>query len=160
MQDWTDRGLERWQIFRNWATQQILWDYSPSVADIEDVTDIDGRGDKGIDGWFYDDTDTPPRLILIQSKVGDPKREDLSKARDGFLDLMLPNRPGTASASLREKAAILKSTMPDRLNLDIYLATAAVAPQNLQPKQEGDPLYPEQFQMEQTLVTPDTTSET
>ncbi len=152
LQDWSDRDLERWQQFRNWATEQILSEFGPSLADIEDATEIDGAHDQGIDAWYYDDSDTPPRLILIQSKDTRPRREDLSKVRDGFLDIMLPDRPGTPNAALREKAAILRSNMPERLKLEIYLATSAIAPQNLTPKIEGDPLYPEQLQIEGTTV--------
>ena len=113
---------------------------------------MDGPRDQGIDAWYYDDSDTPPRLILVQSKDTRPRREDLSKIRDGFLDIMLPDRPGTPNAALREKAAMLRSNMPERLKLDIYLATSEIAPQNLTPKVEGDPLYPEQLQISDTLV--------
>ena len=152
LQDWSDRGLEAWQQFRNWATQQILSEFGPSIPDIEDATEIDGAHDQGIDAWYYDDSDTPPKLILVQSKHTRPKREDLSKIRDGFLDIMLPERPGTPNAALREKAAILRGNMPERLKIDIYLATSEIAPQNLTPKVEGDPLYPEQLQIGNTLV--------
>ena len=153
MQDWAERGLQPWQRFRNWATQQILWEYGPSIADIEDATDMDGPRDKGIDAWYYDATDVPPRLILIQSKDKQPKREDLSKARDGFLDVMLPEeRPGPANASLREKAALLQDNMPERLAIDIYLTSSTIAPQNLQPSEEGAPLYTERFPVGSTMV--------
>ena len=153
MQDWAERGLPSWQQFRNWATQQILWEYGPSIADIEDATEMDGPHDKGIDAWYYDETDTPPRLILIQSKDKQPKREDLSKARDGFLDVMLPDeRPGLANASLREKAVLLGDNMPEQLAIDIYLTSSVIAPQNLQPSEEGAPLYTEKFPVGSSMV--------
>ncbi len=152
MQDWTERGLQPWQQFRNWATQQILWEYGPSIADIEDATDIDGPRDKGIDAWYYDAADTPPRLILVQSKGTQPKREDFSKLKDGLLDVMLPGRPGPANAALREKAALFRDNAPEQLNMDIYLTCSVIAPQNLQPEVEGEPLYTETFNVGPTKV--------
>ena len=153
LDDWAGQGLNQWQQFRNWATQQILWEYGPSVAEIEEITDIDGTGDKGIDGWYYDHEDTPPRLILIQSKRTQPKREDLSKARDGFLDAMLPERPGGANEFLRQKAELLRPVLPEKLTIEIYLLSSAIAPPNLQSAEEGAPLYTEEFSVGDTTVT-------
>ena len=145
LEEWAARGLNAWEQFRNWSVQQVLWEYGLSVADIEDATNIDGPKDKGIDAWYYDDADTPPRLTLVQAKDTQIERGDFSKLRDGFLDVILPNRPGNANQSLLEKAAIFKTPLPEYFKLDVYLTSSMIAQQTLQPNEEGEPLYTEQI---------------
>lgn len=94
LDEWAEHDInEPWQQFRNWATQQILWDYNPSTEEILSATEVDGQSDKGIDGWWYDEDDKPPRLVLIQSKNTDIARSDFSKLIEGFKDLVVPDRP-------------------------------------------------------------------
>ena len=144
LEEWAEHGItEGWQQFRNFATQQILWEYALSTEDILDVTQVDGPRDKGIDAWYYDADDTPPRLILVQSKDKDGSREDFSKLIDGFKDLVLPGRPLGANQSLREKAALFRQDMPEFFQIDVYLATSAIAKIGFAPNDDGDPLYTE-----------------
>lgn len=81
LEEWEERGLNSWQQFRNWSVQQVLWQYGLSTTDIEEITDIDGPRDKGIDAWYYEseDEDATPQLVLIQAKDTQLKREDFSK---------------------------------------------------------------------------------
>ena len=88
--------------------------------------------------------DEPPRLVLIQAKDQQPKREDLSKLRDGFLDAVLPGRPGGASQTLRDVAATFRAQIPEFFKLDMYLTSSAIAQQNLQTDEDGF-LYPEKL---------------
>ena len=126
LETWEERGFNPHQQFRNWSVQQVLWDYGLSVAEVEDATSPDGPGDKGIDAWYYDEVDTPPRLMLIQAKDKQIKREDFSKLLDGFQDVMLPDRPGGANQTLLAKAAPLRDAMPPHLKLDAYLTSSVV----------------------------------
>ena len=60
-EEWAEHGVsERWQQFRNWSAQQVLWDYGLSFAEIEEATRIDGPRDKGIDAWYFDDKGRTP----------------------------------------------------------------------------------------------------
>ncbi len=152
LEEWAGRGLNAWQQFRNWSVQQVLWEYGLSVAEIEDAVSTDGPRDQGIDAWYYDDTGETPRLILIQAKDSQVARADFSKLRDGFLDVILPNRPGRANQSLREKAATFRDEMPERFRLDMYLTSSVVAQQNLRPSEDGSPLYTEDFSVESSIA--------
>ena len=149
LEEWEERGLNSWQQFRNWSVQQVLWQYGLSTADIEEATDIDGPRDKGIDAWYYEpeDEDATPRLILVQAKDTQIKREDFSKAKDGFLDVVLPDRPGQPNRSLREMASEFRQNMPGLFKLDIYLTSSVLAQQNLQPNADGTALYTEQMEV-------------
>ncbi len=137
---------------RNWSVQQILWEYNLSIPDIEDAVSTDGPRDQGIDAWYYDDSDEISRLILVQAKDTQLKRDDFSKLKDGFLDLMLPDRPGRANRSLREKAASFRDTMPEHFNLDVYLTSSVLAQQNLQGREDSSPLYTEVFSIGENSV--------
>ena len=152
LEEWAGRGLTGWEQFRNWSVQQVLWEYGLSIADIEDTVSTDGPRDQGIDAWYYDDDDEIPRLILVQAKDTQLKREDFSKLKDGFLDLMLPNRPGRANRPLREKAASFRDAMPEHFKLDVYLTSSVVAQQNLQARDDGSPLYTEDFPLGENNV--------
>lgn len=143
LEEWAARGCDPWEQFRNWSVQQVLWDYALTVSDVEEATSVDGPGDKGIDAWYYDEDDNPPRLILIQAKDGEIDRSDFSKLRDGFLDVVLPDRPGGANQALSEKAATFLDRMPSKFRLDVYLTSSRIAQQPLQPNADGDPLYVE-----------------
>ncbi len=144
LEEWAERRLTKWQQFRNWSVQQVLWEYNLSFADIEDTVSIDGPHDQGIDAWYYDDTEEVPRLVLVQAKDQQIKREDFSKLKDGFLDLILPDRPGRANQSLREKAVRFTDSMPESFKLDIFLTSSVIAQQNLEPHEDGTPLYTEE----------------
>ena len=144
LEEWAEHGITaEWQQFRNFATQQILWEYALSTEEILDATQIDGRSDKGIDAWYYDSDDTSPRLILIQSKDTQIQREDFSKLIEGFKDLVIPGRPPGANRSLREKAALFSQEIPEFFRIDVYLASSAIAQTNLTPNEDGDPLFAE-----------------
>lgn len=145
--EWAERVADPWQQFRNWSVQQVLWDYGLSFADVEEATNIDGPKDKGIDAWYYDEADIPPRLILVQAKDRQIERADFSKLKDGFLDVVLPDRPGQANQSLREKAATFRDAMPPHFRLDVYLTSSYIAQQGLQPSVDGEPLYGEILQV-------------
>ena len=149
LEEWEELGLNGWQQFRNWSVQQVLWQYGLSTADIEEATNIDGPRDKGIDAWYYEpeDEDATPRLILIQAKDTQIKREDFSKAKDGFLDVVLPDRPGQPNQSLREIASEFRQNMPASFKLDIYLTSSVLAQQNLQPSADGAALYAESMEI-------------
>ena len=144
LEEWAEHGITaEWQQFRNFATQQILWEYALSTEEILDATQVDGRSDKGIDAWYYDSGDTTPRLVLIQSKDTQIQREDFSKLIEGFKDLMIPGRPLGANRSLREKAALFAQEMPGFFRVDIYLASSVIAQTSLTPNEDGDPLFTE-----------------
>lgn len=147
LEEWVALGYDQWQQFRNWSVQQVLWDYGLTVPDVEEATNIDRPRDKGIDAWYYDDADVPPRLILIQAKDRRIERADFSKLKDGFLDVVLPDRPGRGNQSLREKAATFRDEMPPRFRLDVYLTSSVIAQQDLQPSADGGPLYGEILQV-------------
>ena len=152
LEEWAERDLNDAQQFRNWSVQQVLWDSGLSMADVEDATSIDGPGDKGIDAWYYDDSDNPPRLTLVQAKNTRIEREDFSKLTVGFLDVILPNRPGGANQALREKAAVFRDSMPVRFRLDIYLTSSVIAQQGLQPREDGEPLYTEELHVGSSIA--------
>ena len=152
LEEWAGRGLAPWEQFRNWSVQQILWEYNLSIPDIEDAVSTDGPRDQGIDAWYYDDSDEISRLILVQGKDTQLKRDDFSKLKDGSLDLMLPDRPGRANRSLREKAASFRDTMPEHFNLDVYLTSSVLAQQNLQGREDSSPLYTEVFSIGENSV--------
>lgn len=147
LEEWAAHGYDQWQQFRNWSVSQVLWDYGLTVPDVEEATNIDGPRDKGIDAWYYDEADVPPRLILIQAKDRQIERADFSKLKDGFLDVVLPDRPGRANQSLREKAATFRDGMPPLFRLDVYLTSSVIAQQGLQPSADGEPLYGELLQV-------------
>ncbi len=149
LEEWEERGLNGWQQFRNWSVQQVLWQHGLSTADIEEATCIDGPRDKGIDAWYYEpeDEDATPRLILIQAKDTQIRREDFSKVKDGFLDVVLPDRPGQPNQSLREIASEFRQNMPLSFKLDIYLTSSVLAQQNLQPSVDGAALYTESMEI-------------
>ena len=148
LEEWAEHGVsDRWQQFRNWSAQQVLWEYGLPFADIEEATRLDGPRDKGIDAWYFDDEYDPPRLVLIQAKDQQPKRDDFSKLKDGFLDVVLPGRPKGASSALLEKAALFREQMPKAFKVDVYLTTSLIAQQNLQPDEDGSPLYLETLQV-------------
>ena len=153
LEEWAEHGVtDRWQQFRNWSAQQVLWEYGLPFADIEEATRIDGPRDKGIDAWYFDEEYDPPRLILIQAKDQQPKRDDFSKLKDGFLDVVLPGRPKGASLALLEKAALFREQMPKAFKLDVYLTSSVIAQQTLQPDEDGSPLYPETLQVGESIA--------
>lgn len=152
LEEWAERGLDDAQQFRNWSVQQVLWDYGLSMADVEDAASLDGPGDKGIDAWYYDETDIPPRLILVQAKNTRIEREDFSKLTDGFLDVMLPNRPGGANQTLRERAAAFREVMPSQFKLDVYLTSSVIAQPHMQPTGDDGSLYVEDLHIGTSLA--------
>ncbi len=137
LEEWEERGFNDWQQFRNWSVQQVLWDYGLSIPEIEDITSVDGANDKGIDAWYYDETEEPPRLILIQAKDSGIAQEDFAKLREGLSDLVNPEKVVTANQSLREKAASFRSDMPQHLKVDVYLTSSRIAQQGLRPDEDG-----------------------
>jgi len=139
LEEWEERGCSDWQQFRNWSVQQVLWDYGLSIPEIEDITSVDGSNDKGIDAWYYDETDEPPRLVLIQAKDSGVTQEDFAKLKDGLSDLVNPEKAVTANQPLREKAAAFRSDMPQHLRVDVYLTSSRIAQQGLRPDEDGSP---------------------
>ena len=150
LEDWEQRGqTEEWQQFRNWSVQQVLWDSGLSMDEVEEATRIDGRRDKGIDGWYLDDTTSPTRLFLIQAKDTGITREDFSKMRDGFLDVILPGRPKGANRALLEKAELFLRALPDQFELHLYLTTSVIAQPDLASNPSGEPLYQEEIALQE-----------
>lgn len=138
LEEWEERGFNDWQQFRNWSVQQVLWDYGLSIPEIEDITSVDGANDRGIDAWYYDETEEPPKLILIQAKDSGLAKEDFAKLREGLTDLVNPERAFNANQPLREKAAALRSDMPQYLKVDVYLTSSRIAQQGLRPDEDGN----------------------
>ena len=138
LEEWEERGLDPWQQFRNWSVQQVLWDAGLSMDEVEDITQVDGQRDEGIDGWYVDELATPCRLILIQSKDRGIAREDFSKMKDGLLNLLEPDRPQNANRALREKASMFRHTLPEEFEVDLYLTSSIIAQQHLTPNPAGD----------------------
>ena len=138
LEEWEERGLNPWQQFRNWSVQQVLWDAGLSMDEIEEVTRVDGQGDEGIDAWYVDESSSPCRLVLIQSKDGQIAREDFSKMKDGLKNLLEHDRPVNANRALREKASMFKHAIPDEFEVDLYLTSSMIAQQHLAPSPAGD----------------------
>lgn len=139
LEEWEERGLNAWQQFRNWSVQQVLWDAGLSMDEIEEVTRVDGQRDEGIDAWYVDESGSPHRLVLIQSKDSQIAREDFSKMKDGLLNLLDHDRPVNANRALREKASMFKHALPDEFEVDLYLTSSIIAQQHLEPNPAGDP---------------------
>ena len=124
--------------------QQVLWDAGLSLDEVEDITQVDGQRDEGIDAWYLDDLANPCRLILIQSKDGKIAREDFSKMKDGLLKLLEPDHPVNANRTLREKASMFRHTLPEEFEVDLYLTSSVIAQQHLAPDAGGDPWHTEE----------------
>ena len=139
LDEWEERGLNPWEQFRNWSVQQILWDAALSTDQVEDITRVDGKGDEGIDAWYVDDSASPQRLVLVQSKVGQIAREDFSKMKDALLNLLGRDRPTNANRALLEKASLFNHDLPDEFEVDLYLSSSMIAQQNLTPNPNGEP---------------------
>ena len=139
LEDWEERGLAPWQQFRNWSVQQVLWDSGLSMDEVEDITRVDGQRDEGIDGWYFDDSLTPPRLVLVQSKDTAIAREDFSKMKDGLLNLLVPGRPINANRALLEKTNLFTRALPDEFEVDLYLTSSMIAQQHMTPDPAGGP---------------------
>ena len=147
LEDWEERGLAPWQQFRNWSVQQVLWDAGLSMDEVEDVTRVDGQRDEGIDGWYFDDSTSPPRLVLIQSKDTSIAREDFSKMKDGLLNLLVPGRPTNANRPLLERARLFQNPLPEEFEVHFYLTSSVIAQSNLSPDPSGDPWHSEILQL-------------
>ena len=106
---------------------------------VEDITRVDGKGDEGIDAWYVDDSASPQRLVLIQSKDRQIAREDFSKMKDGLLNLLDRDRPTNANRALLEKASLFKHDLPGEIEVDLYLSSSMIAQQHLEPNPSGDP---------------------
>ena len=89
---------------------------------------------------------------MIQSKTTDISRADFAKLIEGFKDLIAPDRPLSSNKALREKAALLRSDMPDLLKVDVYLASSVIAPRTLRPNRDGDSFFSDSFHLGQTQV--------
>ena len=145
LEEWEERGLAPWQQFRNWSVQQILWDAGLSMDEVEDITEVDGQRDEGIDAWHVDEQASPCRLILIQSKDTGIAREDFSKMKDGLLNLLDYERPRNANRSLLEKASMFRHALPEEFEVDLYLTSSMIAQQHLTPDPTGDPWNTEEM---------------
>ncbi len=148
LEEWEERGLQPWQQFRNWSVQQILWDAGLSMGEVEDITQVDGQRDEGIDAWHVDDSTTPCRLVLIQSKDTQIARADFSKMKDGLLNLLDGDRPTNANRSLMEKAMLFRQVLPDEFEVDLYLTSSMIAQQHLTPDPTGSPWLTENILFE------------
>lgn len=145
LEDWAERDFAFWEQFRNWSVQQVLWDYNLSMEEVEDVTRVDGRSDQGIDGWYEDNSNTPARLILVQSKDTQIATDDFSKMKDGLTKLLVPNHPANANRALLEKSTQFLRNLPVEFEVDCYLTSSRVAQQGLEPLSSGEPWRVEQL---------------
>ena len=137
LEEWGD--LVPWQQFRNWSVQQILWDAGLSDEQVEDITQVDGQRDEGIDAWYVDESNPPTRLVLIQSKATKIAKEDFSKMKDGLRNLLDPDIPKLANRALLEKASLFRHSLPKEFEVDLYLTSSHIAQKDLEPNPEGDP---------------------
>lgn len=104
LDEWLERVPSHSAAFRNWAVEQLLWDFDLSREEIE-ATITDGSGDMGIDAWFFSRDQEPKTLYLIQSKDTRAERTDLTRLREGLLGLFDPLRIGEGNQEVRGRAA-------------------------------------------------------
>jgi len=138
LEEWQDRVGDHASAFRNWAVEQLLWDYNLSHEEIE-TTITDGSGDMGIDSWHLAEDRDSKTLFLIQSKDTAPERADLTKLRDGLVGLFDEKRLGEGNQEVRARAAALKETLgpvpkddESNFTIEFHLVTSDIAPRPLQ----------------------------
>lgn len=63
-------GRDASRAFVHWAMRELLAGQEPTGEILQEQTAIGGRGDCGIDGWWYEEDQDPPVLHLFQGKYG------------------------------------------------------------------------------------------
>lgn len=128
LEEWKARTSNAHAAFRNWATEQLLWERGLSTEDIEDVTRIDGPRDKGIDGWYLNTDEAEPVLILIQSKDTQAEIDDLLKLRHGLQALLDRKQRTSANDEAQTRVADLERRLPAGLRVQFHIVTSDIAP--------------------------------
>lgn len=63
-------GRDLGRAFVHWAMRELLAGQEPTGDILQEQTAIGGKGDCGIDGWWYEEDQDPPVLHLFQGKYG------------------------------------------------------------------------------------------
>lgn len=129
--EWEVRSSGSGAPFRDWATYQILWDEGLSWEEVQLVTQIDGPGDKGIDGWYYASESTPPILYLIQSKDTKPVGDDLTKIQKALPLLFNPKSSPDANEEAKMRAQEFAERFRDDVTIEMHLVTSEIASSTL-----------------------------
>jgi len=106
-------GRDISRAFVHWAMREILAAQDLSGETLQEQTLIGGKGDCGIDGWWFEDDQDPPTLHLFQGKYGttplsEKEIDELWRAPDNLFD-PLREKNEYASQLARDLTQWLKS---------------------------------------------------
>ena len=107
---------------------------------------MDASGDMGIDAWLLAADESGMTLYLIQSKDTRATREDLTKLRDGFIDVMNPAKAYLANRALQERAAELRERIVPDLSIEFHLVSSRLLQSRL--RTDGQSLEDGHLQIE------------
>ena len=128
--DWLSRVEHKWQAFRNFAVEQVLWEQDLSSEEVESITSTDGPGDLGIDGWHLDASDGLT-LYIFQAKDSGVQASDLDKMAKGLIDVLEGTSKTKPNDELKEKAANLQGRLNQLEKVEFHLVTSKLAPKSL-----------------------------
>lgn len=121
--EWRQRSDSDEAAFRDWAVNQVLVDEDLAWETIQRITEIDGNGDQGIDGWYLAEDQRGWTLSLFQSKRGKLGAPDVSYLHDALDRIYSGSGGRDANEVLRLHAADLKDRSPENLRVDFYWLT-------------------------------------
>lgn len=122
------------QVFRDWSISQVLLDHDPSGSEIQEITEVDGPGEAGIDGWHVAKDDEESRAIVTLIQCKDTKSDtnvpdDMIRRFTSLFDRE-SKEFNRSNQAIKERATELKQILKNTtysVNVHFWLTTSQIA---------------------------------